>query len=150
MTTTTPATTTPPPTAGPPAGSTTTTGAIDALLAAFEAGRPVDAVNLHPDVALDATLPNWRMHRQGPDAVAAQLASFFDLPGRFEEVRRQPIADGELVELTFAFDQDGVPHLVHEAHLLTLAPDGRIVGDTMFCGGRWSASLLAEMEAADA
>jgi hypothetical protein len=25
-----------------------------------------------------------------------------------------------------------------------------IVADTVFCGGRWPASLLAEMEAADA
>ncbi len=26
--------------------------------------------------------------------------------------------------------------------------DGRITADTAFCGGRWPASLLAEMEAA--
>ena len=28
--------------------------------------------------------------------------------------------------------------------------DDHIVADTVFCGGRWPASLLAEMEAADA
>ena len=28
--------------------------------------------------------------------------------------------------------------------------DDRIVADTVFCGGRWDAALLAEMEAADA
>jgi len=28
--------------------------------------------------------------------------------------------------------------------------DNRIVADTVFCGGRWPASLLAEMEAAHA
>jgi hypothetical protein len=34
-------------------------------------------------------------------------------------------------------------------HLLTIR-DGRIAADTVLCGGRWPASLLAEMEAADA
>jgi hypothetical protein len=37
----------------------------------------------------------------------------------------------------------------HHLHLLTVR-DGLIVADTVFCGGRWPASLLAEMEAADA
>jgi hypothetical protein len=27
--------------------------------------------------------------------------------------------------------------------------DDKIVADTVFCGGRWPASLLADMEAAD-
>jgi hypothetical protein len=34
-------------------------------------------------------------------------------------------------------------------HLLTLA-GGLIVADTVMCGGRWPAGLLAEMEAAGA
>jgi hypothetical protein len=34
-------------------------------------------------------------------------------------------------------------------HLLTLA-DGLIAADTVMCGGRWPAGLLAEMEAAGA
>jgi hypothetical protein len=34
-------------------------------------------------------------------------------------------------------------------HLLTVR-GGLIAADTVFCGGRWPASLLAEMEAADA
>lgn len=61
-----------------------------------------------------------------------------------------PIPDGELVELTLTWVEAGVPHLCHQAHLLELDPDGRITRDTMFCGGRWLADLLAEMEAADA
>jgi hypothetical protein len=32
-------------------------------------------------------------------------------------------------------------------HLL-MVRDDQIVSDTVFCGGRWPASLLAEMEAA--
>jgi hypothetical protein len=34
-------------------------------------------------------------------------------------------------------------------HLLTVR-SGLIVADTVMCGGRWAASLLAEMEAAGA
>lgn len=39
------------------------------------------------------------------------------------------------------------PH--NHMHRLTVR-GGRIVADTVFCGGRWPASLLAEMEAASA
>lgn len=37
----------------------------------------------------------------------------------------------------------------HHMHVLTVRDD-LIVADTVFCGGRWPASLLAEMEAANA
>jgi hypothetical protein len=40
-----------------------------------------------------------------------------------------------------------VPHAAHHVHIITVA-GGRIVADTVMCGGRWPASLLAEMEAA--
>ena len=42
-----------------------------------------------------------------------------------------------------------MPHAAHHMHLLTVRDD-RIVHDTVLCGGRWPAKLLAEMEAADA
>jgi len=43
--------------------------------------------------------------------------------------------------------EGGVPHAVHHVHVLAVG-DGRITADTVMCGGRWSAALLAEMEAA--
>ena len=43
----------------------------------------------------------------------------------------------------------GVRHAAHQVHLLTVDGD-RITRDTVFCGGRWPAALLAEMEAARA
>jgi hypothetical protein len=46
-----------------------------------------------------------------------------------------------------AWGQDGVPHAAHHVHVLDVV-DGRIVADTVWCAGRWPASLLAEMEAA--
>ena len=41
------------------------------------------------------------------------------------------------------------PHAGHHLHVLTVRDD-RIVSDMVFCGGRWPAALLAEMEAAGA
>jgi len=123
---------------------------VDRFIASVEQGRPLDLQILHPEVALDATVPNWRFHRQGADAVATELAGFYDGPGHLELVRRVLLPGGELVEITRSWTEDGVPHLSHQAHVIDLTPDGRIVRDTLFCGGRWPADLLAEMEAADA
>ncbi|HEX6657759.1 MAG TPA: hypothetical protein VF065_06740 [Ilumatobacter sp.] len=33
----------------------------------------------------------------------------------------------------------------HHTHIITLGADGRITKDVVFCGGRWDASLLAQM-----
>lgn len=101
------------------------------------------------DVRLDATVPMWRFHRAGADAVRTEYAGWFADPGEFESLRRLPVADGEVVEYTLTWTQDGVPHAAHHAHLLEVA-DGRIVADTVLCGGRWPGALLAEMAAADA
>jgi hypothetical protein len=51
------------------------------------------------------------------------------------------------VEYTLSWTENGVPHAGHHVHLLTVRND-QIVADTVFCGGRWPAALLAEMEAA--
>ncbi|HWC39160.1 MAG TPA: hypothetical protein VG476_11555, partial [Acidimicrobiales bacterium] len=51
-----------------------------------------------------------------------------------------------LVEFVLNWEERGIPHACHQAHVLTLA-NGRIAEDVVFCGGRWPASLLAEMEA---
>jgi hypothetical protein len=66
-------------------------------------------------------------------------------------MRRYPAGGGasEVVEYTLSWSENGVPHAGHHMHLLTVRDD-LIVADTVFCGGRWPAALLAEMEAADA
>jgi hypothetical protein len=102
---------------------------------------------------LDATVPNWRLHATGADAIRAEYARWFADPGQFGDLHRYPVhADGgpsEIVEYTLSWTENGVPHAGHHVHLLTVHDD-LIVADTVFCGGRWPASLLAEMEAADA
>lgn len=97
---------------------------------------------------LDATVPNWRFQVDGADAIRSTYATWFADPGRFEELRRLPTPDGVVVEYLLSWEDHGVPHAAHHVHLLTLADDGRISEDHVFCGGRWDAALLAEMEAA--
>lgn len=99
---------------------------------------------------LDATVPGWRFTLTGADAIRAKFATWFAAVGRFEELRRLPIPGGEVVEYLLAWEEAGVAHAVHHVHLLTLAADGRITDDHFFCGGRWDAALLAEMEEAGA
>jgi hypothetical protein len=125
--------------------------AITTFLHAIETARIPDCDVWSSEAMLDATVPNWRLHATGPDAIRAEYARWFANPGHFHDLRRLPVADGtgEVVEYTLSWQENGVPHAAHHAHLLTVM-DGRITADTVFCGGRWPASLLADMEAADA
>lgn len=101
------------------------------------------------DARLDATVPNWRFRVDGAEAIRSTYATWFADAGRFEELRRQPTPDGMVVEYLLSWEDAGVPHAAHHVHLLTLSTDGRIAEDHVFCGGRWDAALLADMEAAD-
>jgi hypothetical protein len=103
------------------------------------------------DATLDATVPNWRLHAAGADAIRAEYARWFAHPARFDELRRYPVEGGsaEVIEYTLSWTENGVPHAGHHLHVLTVRDD-RIVSDMVFCGGRWPAALLAEMEAAGA
>ena len=125
-----------------------TQSCIDVFLAAVESASipALDGV-FTPDALLDATAPNWRFRVYGDHAIRAELAGWFADAGRFEELRRTPLADGELVEFLLTWTEDGVAHAAHQAHRLRVE-GGRIAGDTVWCGGRWPAPLLAEMAAA--
>jgi ketosteroid isomerase-like protein len=119
--------------------------AIDELLRGIEAGDLAGDV-FTDDVVLDATVPDWRFTARGREQVTAELRGWFADPGSFETVRREPLPDGELVEFTLHWVEDGTPHACHQAHILRIR-DGKISADTAFCGGRWPASLLARMAA---
>ena len=122
---------------------------VDRLLTAVETGTPLPSGLFTPDAALDATVPNWRFTRHGEAAVREQLSGWYRDPGRFESVSRTPLPDGgALVEFTLTWEEGGVPHACHQVHVLRFE-GSRIAADTMFCGGRWPASLLADMAAAD-
>jgi len=131
--------------------------AIEKFLTAIQTATIADCDAWSAGATLDATVPNWRLHASGPDAIRAEYAKWFADPAQFGELRRYPLkGDGqagggpsEVLEYTLSWTENGVPHAGHHMHLLTVQ-DGFIVADTVFCGGRWPASLLAEMEAADA
>lgn len=121
--------------------------AIDSFLIAVEAATVGDLDVFADEVVLDATVPNWRMRQTGVGTVRRQLASWFADPGHFEALERTPLPDGELVEFELTWLEGGLPFACHQVHRLRVEGD-RIVSDTVFCGGRWPAALLAQMEEA--
>ena len=128
-----------------------TTTVVDRFLAAIENGQGAAMSELYaPDATLDATVPGWRFHRRGPEAIAAEYSRWFADAGRFEELDRHPLDDGELVTYLLAWEENGIPHAGHHCHVLSLDDSGRIRSDRVFCGGRWDATLLAEMATAQA
>jgi hypothetical protein len=122
---------------------------IEKFLYAIESATIGDCEVWSTEATLDATVPGWRLHATGPDAIRAEYARWFADPGSFGELRRYPVGGGpsEVIEYTLSWSENGVPHAAHHMHLLTVRDD-LIVADTVFCGGRWPAALLAEMEAA--
>jgi hypothetical protein len=128
--------------------TTTTSATIDRLLDAVREGTGVSPSLYAPDAELDATVPGWRFHLSGPAAVAAQYSSWFADAGTFEEVERDEFPGGAVVTYLLAWEEGGVPHAAHHCHVLRFDGDGRIARDRFFCGGRWDATLLAEMAAA--
>jgi hypothetical protein len=124
---------------------TTATTTVDAFLDAVRAGRGIPTELYAPDAVLDATVPNWRFGVTGPEAIAAEYARWFADEGATEELDRFPISDGEIVRYLLTWRQQGVPHAAHHTHIITVGTDGRITTDVVFCGGRWDASLLAQM-----
>jgi hypothetical protein len=122
--------------------------AVDRFLASGESATITSCDAWSDDALLDATVPHWRFRVRGVDAIRSEYAKWFAVPGAFEQLRRLATDEGEVVEYTFTWTEEGVPHAAHHAHILTIR-DGLIVADTVLCGGRWPAELLAEMEAAD-
>jgi hypothetical protein len=120
---------------------TTRTHPVDRLLAEISAGRGITTGTWTDGARLDATVPNWRLERAGAEAVAAELSRWYAVPTTIESAVRRPVPGGEAVELDLSWIEDGVPHAGHQMHVLALDGD-RISADTVFCGGRWSATLL--------
>ena len=124
------------------------TDPINVFLQVIADGKVDDCEVWADDVRLDATVPNWRFVREGLPAVRAEYASWFRDPARLHDVKRVVIEGGEVVEYLISWEQDGIPHAAHHLHVL-LVDGAHITDDTVMCGGRWSASLLAQMGSAN-
>jgi hypothetical protein len=67
---------------------------VDEFLHAIETATIPACTAWSKDAALDATVPNWRLHANGPEAIRAEYARWFADPGHFDELRRFPVGDG--------------------------------------------------------
>jgi len=123
---------------------------VQSFLTAIRAGRGADLGPLYArDAVSDLTVPNWRYHARGREQIAANYAQWFAFPAEFEELEVVPTPSGAAVTYLMVWEEPTGPFAAHHTHMLEVA-DGRIRRDTVFCGGRWSASLQAEMEEAEA
>jgi hypothetical protein len=128
--------------------STITSAAVDGFLADVLRGSASPA-HYTQGAVLDAVVPGWRLSAEGPDAIADEYRRWFRHPGHFQELRRRPLPTGEVVEYTLTWTEDGIPHTARHVHVIDLdETTGRIISDHVWCGGRWPADLLAEMEQA--
>lgn len=127
--------------------ATTAKTAVDGFLDAVISGEGVPATLYAEGAVLDATVPSWRFQAAGPESIRAAYATWFADPGSFEQLERRPTSDGEVVTYLLTWQEAGELHAAHHCHVITLATDGRIARDVVWCGGRWGASLLAEMGA---
>ena len=121
--------------------------AIDRFLDAILGADIESCTAWAPGVHLDATVPNWRLEADGIAEVRAEYSRWFADPGQFEELQRLVTSTGEVIDYVLTWTENGVPHAAHHMHILEIE-DGLIASDTVMCGGRWSADLLAEIEAA--
>ena len=98
---------------------------IDKFLHAIETANIPGCDAWSADATLDATVPNWRLHAVGADAIRAEYARWFADPARFDELRRYPVegSSAEVVEYTLSWTENGVPHAGHHLHVLTVRDD---------------------------
>jgi hypothetical protein len=67
---------------------------VDDFLAAIENAAIPGCDVWSTDATLDATVPNCRLRRAGPDAIRAEYARWFADPAHFDELRRYPVDGG--------------------------------------------------------
>lgn len=120
---------------------------VDRFLDAVQTAGFADTDAFADGALSDTTVPNWRLQIHGASELRAQYAKWFDHPAELSEVRRTPLPDGELLEYTRAWTQDGIAHKGHHIHRFTFAGD-RIMEDAHWCGGRWAQPLLDDIAAA--
>ncbi len=120
---------------------------VDRLLELISQGRGSEAAALYaPHALLDATVPEWRFQKRGGQSIAEVWSRWFDEPGRFDELDRMRLPDGEVIRYVEASQSNGTTFTVHHCHVLTLdETTGLIARHHVWCGGRWYPPRRAEM-----
>ncbi|MFN2561040.1 MAG: hypothetical protein ABR571_07075 [Jatrophihabitans sp.] len=118
--------------------------AVDDFLKAIEKAAIDSCDAWSADCVMDATVPNWRFRSVGADAIRSVYGEWFAYPSVLVDLRRWIVPDGEIIEYVHRFRGEEGPLEAHHLHVLQLK-GARIVADTVFCGGQWSAAQLAEM-----
>lgn len=124
------------------------TTAVEGFLADAQRGS-MSPLHYAADAVLDAVVPGWRLTAHGPEQIVAEYGRWFRHPAQFADVRRLQTTTGEVVEYILTWTEDGVGHTGRHVHVIDLDDTGAIVSDHVWCGGRWPAGLLAQMEQAD-
>ncbi len=110
--------------------------------------RDVDALAklYHPEVLLDAHVPNWRFQVQGRHAVAEATGTGLPGPGRFAFFDVEATASGDLlVQFEWRQEEGQGGQRSRELHVWRLDDDERIVEQVLFCAGIWDQQLQAQM-----
>ncbi|MGH2693567.1 MAG: hypothetical protein ACRDJJ_02010 [Actinomycetota bacterium] len=100
------------------------TNPVDRFIQAVETAGFADTDVFADEAVSDTTVPNWRLQVHGAPELRAQYAKWFDHPAELAEVRRTPLPDGELLEYTRTWTQDGVPHKGHHVHRFSIVHKG--------------------------
>ena len=125
------------------------TFAVMHWLGEIEREHPIEP---HWYLAVLGTDPSAQGHGLGSALLQSRLSRCDDrrFPAYLESSKESNVPYYErfgFAAVSEPYLEDGVPHAAHQVHLVTVDA-GRISRDTVFCGGRWPAALLAEMEAA--
>jgi ketosteroid isomerase-like protein len=102
----------------------------------------------HPDVLLDAHVPNWRFQATGRTEVARFTGSGLPGPGHFTVFEVEPLESGDLLVQFQWYQQTatGPGATSRQVHILRLR-EGRITEQTVFCAGVWGRALQQRMAA---
>lgn len=119
---------------------------ITQLLDGVSAGTGISSTLYADGAVLDATVPMWRFEVHGAAAVAAQVSGWYADPATITELVREPLPGGEVVRFTLEWTENGEPWAAHQVHFLGVDAE-RITRQQVWCGGRWPAAVLADIEA---
>jgi hypothetical protein len=125
---------------------TTNADPISTFLSAVALGTGVPSDIYATRAVLDATVPHWRFESHGPGAIAQQLSGWYADPSQLFELSRTRVPTGEVVRFTVTWTENGNPMSAHQVHVFTVYDD-QITQQDAWCGGRWDAALMAEIEA---